>query len=423
MGAPQSELDVVATELESVESKVELLYDMDDTCYSRMEKVKGMRVSNRDARIPLAMRPGGKPGQYNPDGGDMGRGGGPFYDKGLINVTHQKFGVEYTKLSDYATATKEQAVIQNTRTLISKGMEQFRRYHDALLMTAGNGALATVTSVSVGTGVNGGDRVTCTTDGFRVKLLQAGQNINVYDSTFATNRTAGAERNISIIDLQGNTFDYDVPTITGIIAGDRVVISGVSGANPVSILGIPYHYNNASTGTWLGFNRANNPEIRANRVAAGGALALSFARRAINMIGDRVGLKNRMTAEAWMHPAQKQAYEQLGQLVQQIHKTAKAEGLNLYFGDDMQLAGCPVKEDYMWDRTRIDFMDFKNWGRINMRETGFHEVGGQRIFPIRGASGGLAASDIFYLVSAPNFYVKNPARAAYIDTLSIPTGY
>lgn len=423
MGAPQSELDVVATELEEVESKVEILYDMDDTCYSRMEKVQGKTVSNRDMRVPLAMRPGGKPGQYNPDGGDMGRGGGPFYDKGLINVTHQKFGVEYTKLADYATATRTQAIVQNTRTLIAKGMEEFRRYHEALLMTAGNGALATVTSVSVGTGLNGGDRVTCSTDGFRVKLLRPGVNFNVYDTTFATNRTAGLERNISVVDLNGNTFDHDVPTIGGMIAGDRVVISGVSGANPVSVLGIPYHHNNASTGTWLAFNRANNPEIRANRVAAGGALALSFARRAVNMIGDRVGLKNRMTAEAWMHPCQKQAYEALGQAVIMIQKQAKAEGLNLYFGDDMQLAGCPVKESYLWDRTRIDLMDFKNWARIQMKAPGFHEVGGQRIFPIRGQSGGLAAADIFYLISSPNFYVKNPARAAYIDTLTIPTGY
>lgn len=422
--AAQSEIDVAGTEIEAIESKVPTLFDRDDTCFTKMEKVQGTVVSNRDMRVPLEMNAGGKAGQYNPDAGDMGRGGGPSYDKGLINVTHQRFGVEYTALSDFATATREQAVIQNVRTLVSKATAQFRRYHEALLMTAGNGALATVTSVSVGGGVGGTDRVTCSTDGYRVKLLYAGQDFNVYNAAFSTNRTAGAERTIvGTPDLQNFTFDHSLPTVAGMIATDRIVISGVSGANPVSLLGVPYHYSNAATGTWLGLNRANFPQIRANRVNAGGALALSFARRAINMIGDRVGLQERMTSEAWMHPAQKHAYEQLGQLVSQIHKQAKPEGLNLYFGDDMQLAGCPVKESYFWDRTRIDFMDFKNWARVEMRKTGFYEVGGQRIFPIRGGSGGLAASSIFYLVSAPNTYVRNPAKAAYIDGLTIPTGY
>lgn len=420
--AGQSEVDVAGLELERVEPMVETLFDRDDIFYSGIEKVEAQVVSNRDMRIPLEMSPGGKPKTYNPDGGDMGRGGGPDYDKALINVSHQLFAVEYTELSDMATDSRQKAVLQNARTLTAKGMASFRRYISALLMTAGNGVLATVTAASIGGGTAGGDRITCTTDGFRVKLLQKKQDINIYDTTLATQRTLGAERTINYVDLQGNQFDY-VPTLPTVIATDKVVFSGAVGANPVNILGVPYHYNNASVGTWLGFSRVTTPEIRANRVNAGGALALSFARRAINAVGDRTGLKTRMKCEAWTHPAQTQAYEQLGQLVSQIHKQAKAEGLNLYFGDDMQLAGCPLKEDYMWDRTRIDFIDKSNWGRVQMAPVGFYESGGQRIFPIRGQSGGLAAAHIFYLRAAINFYVKNPAQASYIDALAVPTGY
>jgi hypothetical protein len=85
--------------------------------------------------------------------------------------------------------------------------------------------------------------------------------------------------------------------ITGIVAGDKIVQSGLSGANPVGIFGLPYHHNSASTGTWLGLDRSTYPEIRANRITASGSLALSHPRRALNKIGERLGLENGPQAE------------------------------------------------------------------------------------------------------------------------------
>ena len=56
------------------------------------------------------------------------------------------------------------------------------------------------------------------------------------------------------------------------------------------LYGVPYHHSNASTGTWLGFSRSTTPEIRANRVNAGGqALTLPLPRLAMNKIGNRTG--------------------------------------------------------------------------------------------------------------------------------------
>ena len=38
-----------------------------------------------------------------------------------------------------------------------------------------------------------------------------------------------------------------------------IVHDGLTGAQPISLFGILYHQNNATTGTWLNLNRATYP--------------------------------------------------------------------------------------------------------------------------------------------------------------------
>ena len=64
----------------------------------------------------------------------------------------------------------------------------------------------------------------------------------------------------------------------------------------------------------------------------------------------------------------------------------------------MQLAGVPVKPDYSWDKTRIDFVVDETWGRAEILPIGFYTTDGRKIFEIRGSSGGVATADIFYMV-------------------------
>jgi hypothetical protein len=192
----------------------------------------------------------------------------------------------------------------------------------------------------------------------------------------------------------------------------------------VSLFGVPYHHNSSTAGTWLGFTRLTTPEIVANRVAAGGSLTLPQPRLAINKIGDRVGISERKKLTAWMHPCQKQAYEELGFEVVRINKSAKEEGLDMYFNDNMSMAGAPVKCSYSWDKTRIDFVDQDVWGRAEFHPPGFYaDENGSKYFIVRGASGGVATSNLAYLVASFNLFVMNPAGLSYIDTLTVPGGY
>jgi hypothetical protein len=124
-----------------------------------------------------------------------------------------------------------------------------------------------------------------------------------------------------------------------------------------------------------------------------------------------------------MHPCQKQAYEELGQLISIIQKGPKEEALDLYFGDNMQMAGAPVKTSNSWNKTRIDFIDLSTWGRAELHPAGFYDVEGRRLFESRDGDGGLLASQTFYLVVSHNMYNSTPTAGAYISGLSIPSGY
>jgi hypothetical protein len=424
----QTETQVVGGELETVRKKVPALLERDSFFYGNIEARNVEKVSARDMRIPLELRPGGRFGYFDPSGGDLGRGDGPTFDKATISVVHVKFAVEWQKKAQWATDDARKSVVNSFRHLMAKSMQEFRRQLDSQLMTAGDGAVATVTSVAT---ASSKDTITCSTDGWGVRLLRYGQFVSIYDSAFAAARVItpvssadleGTSCRISSIDLQNKKFTLN-GTVTSITAGDRVVVSGLTGANPVGMLGVNYHHSDASTGTWLGFDRATTPEIRANRVTASGPLKLTHARLLLNKIRDRVGLENGTKMQAWMHPCQVQAYEELGQAVHVINRTnAKAQGLDLYY-DVTQLAGVPVKESNSWDKTRIDFVVNDSWGRAEMNPAGFYEEDGTKLFPVRGVSGGVAAASLFYLVASFNVFLDNPAVAGYISDLDVPSGY
>jgi len=425
----QTEAQVVGAELENVRKKVPLLFDRDSFFYGNIEARDVEVVSARDMRIPLELRPGGRFGYFDPAGGDLGRGDGPTFDKATISTVNLKFAVEWQKKAQWATDNARKSVVNSFRQLLAKSMQEFRRQNDSQLMTAGDGVLATITSVST---TGGKDTYTCTTDGFGVRLLRYGQYVTVYNSTVSAPRAntpispgdaEGTSLKISLVDLQNKQFTVN-GTFASASPGDKVVCAGLIGANPVGLLGISYHHSDASSGTWLGFDRSATPEIRANRVnATNGPLALSYARVLLNKMRDRVGLENGTKMQAWLHPCQTQAYEELGQAVQVINRTtAVSPNLDLYYSV-MQLAGVPTKESNSWDKTRIDFVVNESWGRAEMNPPGFYEEDGIKLFPVRGASGGVAAASLFYIVASYNVFIDNPAVAGYISNLAVPTNY
>jgi len=416
------ESQVAALELERVIPKIRVLFERDDKFYANIKKRDVEKISNRQMRIPLELRPGGSFQYFNADGGDLGRGGGPTFDKAVLTAVFVSENIEYTKLTQWSTDDERKAVTNGVRRLTATALDELRRQLDSQMMQNGTGVVGTISVVSTAGGV---DTYTLGTDGFGARLVRFGQTIQVFDTTLATLRGSGL---ITAWDVENKIINV-TPAIAGATATDVIVVNGISSpASLPALYGLPYHHSNASAGTWLGFSRAATPEIRANRVnAASASLALPFPRLAINKIGNRVGIDNTFNPRAWMHPCQIQAYEEIGQLVILITKQAKDENLDMYFGngkgEGMQMAGARVTGSFNWDKTRIDFVVDEVWGRGEILPIGFYTTDGRRIFEIRGPSGGVTTADIFYMVNGMQTFVSNPAACSFIDTLAVPSGY
>jgi hypothetical protein len=412
------ESQVAGLELERVIPKIRVLFERDDKFYANIKKRDVEKISNRQMRVPLELRPGGSFQYFNADGGDLGRGGGPTFDKAVLTSVFVSENIEYTKLTEWSTDDERKAVTNGVRRLTATALDELRRQLDAQMMQSGDGVIGVISAVSTAGGV---DTYTLGTDGFGARLMRYGQTVQVFDTTLAVLRGSGV---ITKWDVENKSIDV-TPAVAAAAATDKLVTNGI--ANPTALpalYGVPYHHSNASTGTWMGFSRSATPEIRANRVnGLNAALTLPLPRLAMNKIGNRVGLDNTFKPTAWLHPCQKQAYEEIGQLVSIIHKMPKEEGLNMYFGDGMQMAGASLKDSFNWDKTRIDFIVDEVWGRGEILPIGFYTTDGRRIFEIRGPSGGVATADIFYMVVGMQTFVSNPAACAYIDALAVPTGY
>lgn len=413
------ESQVAALELERVTPRVRQVFETEDKFYSSIQKRGDVqKVSNRAMRIPLKLRPGGKFQYFNPDGGDLGRGGGPTYDKAVVNCVFVSENIEYTKLVDWATNSDVKAVQNGIRQLVADALDELRRQLDAQLMGDGTGVIGTISAVSTTSGV---DTYTLGSDGFGARLVRFEQTVQVWDTTLATLRGKGV---VTKHDVENKQIDV-TPAVAGAAATDKLVVDGISSptSNP-AILGVKYHHSNASTGTWLGFSRSTTPEVRSNRVNGNASgLALPLPRLAMYKMGNRIGEDKLPKVEAWTNPAQAAAYEDIAQAVIVINKGSKNEAVDMYFGDNLRLAGAPMRLSNNWDQTRIDFVNPAVWGRAEMVPIGFYKTDGRNIFEIRGASGGVATAEIFYMVWGGQYFVDNPAATAYIDNLAVPSGY
>jgi hypothetical protein len=419
----QANANVIALQLEKVRDKVPLLYERDDILLTMIQQRGDVeKVSSRNMRLPLQVNPGGKAGSYNADGGDLGRGSGTAYDVAQVSPIFFRFAIEITKLVEYATTGRERAIENAAKREVAQGMKQFRAFLDKLMQTAGNGVLGTINNVA-------GSTFTMSVPS-GAALVYPGQVIQIYDTTLTTNRNVAASVTTTVLSadpITTQTITVDnVPA--GTVATDVIVHDGLTGAQPTSLFGIKYHQNNATTGTWLNLNRATYPvQLATPRVNAGNAaLTPSNVRLAINKVRKSLGINHLGKLIAYMAVEQEHAWENLGITVSQIIKEGgdkSGNDLDLLFSGRKTMSGIPIKASVNADQTRVDFLDLSHWGRAVLKDIDFYEVNGNTVFPIYGASGGLAASYIFYFDTAFQVWDDSPRTGAFIDTLARPTGY
>jgi hypothetical protein len=422
--AQMQNAQTIALQLEKVRDKVPLLYERDDVLLTMIQQRGDVeKVSSRNMRLPLQVNPGGKAGSYNADGGDLGRGSGTSYDVAQISPIFFRFAIEISKLVEYATNAREKAIENATKREVANGMKQFRAFLDKLVQTAGNGVLGTIGSV-------GGSTFTMTVP-TGAALVYVGQTIQIYDPTLTTNRNTAAGVTTTVLaadPVNAQTITVDnVPTNTA--ANDVIVHDGLSGSQPVSLFGLKYHQNNATTGTWLNLNRATYPQQLATPRVNGGnsALVPGYVRLAINKVRKSLGIAQLGKLIAYTSVEQEHAWENLGITISQIIKEGGSGGrssdLDLLFSGRKTMSGIPIKSSINADQTRVDFLDLSHWGRAVMKDIDYFEIGGQTVFPIYGSSGGVSAAFIFYFDLGMQVFSDSPRSGSYVDGLARPSGY
>lgn len=410
--------------LEKLRDKVPLLYERDDVFLTMLQKNTDVEiVSPRSMRISLQVRAGGRGGQANMDGGDLGRGSGTQRIEANLSPIFFRFAVEVNKLVEYATNNASKAVENVAKKEVKNGMAQFRAFLDKLLQTDGTGVMGVVSAVA-----GGGAQLTLGPP-YDVRLLYVGQWLAVLSAGFAANR--------GYVEVQSIDYDLKVAnvasaatngaTLANIVATDVLVPEGITGTGtPTSMFGLKYHQNAAATGTWLNQSRPNFPEIRTPKVTANGQLITAHVRAAKNKVRRVLGSEAVSQAKfiAYMAPEQEHSWEQLGITISEIIRSGDGQQQpDLLFGKSGTMGGAPIKTSINADPTRIDFIALSNWVRAVIQEIDFYEVGGQTVFPVYGTSGGLAAAYLFYYVLGMQLASQNPRLGAYIDTLNVSSFY
>lgn len=412
----QTQANVAALFKETYREVIPVLFEAEqDFCSNIQSRADVERAGPRTLRLPKKMSNGGMFRTFSPDGGDMGRGNAAVYDAAVLTPLPTLIALEQNKSVKWNTANDSIAVHNAAKDLLTDGMEEYKTHLDRHLMTAGDGVLA-VSASAAGT-------VVTMTSPVGSRLLRANNNYTVYDTTLATNRGMAF---CSSTDYPNKTATFSSLPAGYTAGSDKFLIDNITGATPTWLYGIKYHHNSAVTGNWMGMNRATYPQIRTPSVTAAGALAPYHIRLVKSLMELSRGPKiwDGGKWQWFIPPAQRQAYEDIGISQTRYDRGSDHPGMEAMFNvKKLSIDGMSVLCSTNADPSRMDLIDWKNWGRGETLPIGLYTVEDDSVFQIYGASGGLAAAEICYIAQISQTFVDDPSRAGFISSLTVPTGY
>lgn len=416
---PLSNPQTVGLQLEKVRDKAYLLYERDDMLFGKIKKLDTDKVSSRPERVPIQVLAGGNLLQFNPDGGDMQQGTGTTWDFGTLSQVYLAFGVQLTALADWATDSKEKAIEDVPSAEVENAMAQFNKAIDNLLNTDGSATFDTVVSTS-GTNIL---TVNNANQFFDNEVIQ------VIPSLGSAPR-AGSPVQILSVDPNAKQLYLNGPFPAGTTTGDLLVMQGAPGTAASSVLGIEYYDTQANTGSWLNLARSSYPgKLRSPYVNGNsGSLTPQIIRRMLAQLEIAVGTEvaDREDLLFYMGLDMRASWENSTLAVSQVfaNDVSGDSTFDLLKRNAPKTAGGRKTMYSLHAKPqRVDGLLLKYWFRAESRALDFYNVKGQTVFPVYGASGGLVAASIFYLVAGFNIANANPRASVYADSFAAVVGY
>lgn len=425
--------DVINAQMEVVDPKLHEWFETSNKIVALVKKAApSHRVSSfvypgtstaAGFRIPIMVYRGGDFGVFSYDEGDLGDGSGMKLVAMTVGYFPTKIGFAVSSLAAEATATSQQAVVNVFRKQLGEGLKELQAYDDVSFHQDGTGVIAASDGLTAPTGTT-----TYTLEpNFGFQRLRLNQPVDVYQNDLTATR--GTNVRVASWNWAARTVTLS-GTITGPALDDVLAFAGMSPTLSVGSYqnGLYTFNNSAASGTTLGLNRANYPEIVSPYITASGPLVPAHGlalkdqliqRRDEEVLNGMIGI---------IHMAQRAAIYLSGIAISEWHRGASDKMI------DITPSGSDYKTEVTWndvkhyvskrqDRSRVDWINPKLWGRVMIHETKFHEVEGRRIFELRGSNGNVKAGMRFFLIQAQNFYSADPGGGAFIGSLTLPPTY
>ncbi len=409
----------LALQLEKVRRTIPQLWYNENVFLTKLETRDDLEVSTRATRVPLDIQAGGNGGVVNLDGGDMGRGSAGQRAVGLLSNAYYRWAIEWSELAEVANDSSVKSIQNYVEKEVGRGMKNFRAFLDSIVQGNGADQLDTVTAYT------SGDPSISVSTPARFSDQQIIQIING-----AVGGGVRGTATISYVDyLNKKLFLTATPGFTP-AAGDAVLAENATNTANSGMAGIQSYQVSSASGTFLTLNRATYPGRLTTPYVAGGNAAITpaFARLILNLMRIRNGVDAGVENDGffYMNLDQEAAWENTGlvitqNIMQQITGESSQDMLKKM--PPKTIAGYPIVPSVKATQGRIDFIAQKHWFRQEILAPDFYEVDSKTVFPIYGASGGLASTKITYLVFGGNVGCDDPGTGAYSDGLAIPSGY
>jgi len=441
-GSPLNSAAAIGVEMEKLRDTVYPQFNQDDTLMSRLPVRNDLKVSARLVRIPLLVQPGATFGQFVPDGttNSMGTGGGSIYDEGVATPVYFVQSCQVTKEAEWATNSTEKAITDVFKEEFKTNLRQFRTNLEALVASSdGSGTLGTIVTVTSST-----QYTVSNAQGF-----QAGCTYQDWSALGGTNR---GTINVLTVDLINNILYLSSAGPAGAAANDLLIVAGAPGTATTtytpdrytsasiaaSLNGTPALNQFSSSGNWFGIPRSTYPGVLNPAYVNGGSGALPP--QTIQLLESLLQRANGAEAEevdefvVMANVDQVTQWEQLGLFTTSGIATAFTNQSKAREGGDTRpdylnknriktLAGHELITNIKAIRTRVDLINFKYWFRVETKPASLYDVDGVTVFPLYGSDGGVAPTQAFYFVTGMQLAQNKPRGSAYVDTLSVPTGF
>jgi hypothetical protein len=404
----------IAAQIEAIRPELTELMLLSSVFWGRIEARTDLTpVGSRPTRVPTQPITGGAFGVFNPDGGDMGLGSGPQEVPGYLSCAYYLQASQYTAQAEWSTDSSQKAIQDYVALTHEQAMQTFGGYFDVLAQNDGSNTLDTIVSV-----VTGGLTVN------NANFFQSNQLVDIFTAVGGAFVTT---LQIQIEDINSNTIWMTTAIPGTVTAGMVIMAHGASGQANTGVFGLKYYNVGSNVGNFMGIPRASYPgRYIAQNINLGGSSLTPASVRAIQAaIVYAMGAKVAGAVEPVAHcgPDMRVAWENNAIPVQSVDM-AQARGDSsvdmLKREMPKQIAGREFLENPRATPGRIDFVDLKNWWRLEVKPSDYYEVGGQTIFPVIGASGGIQSSNLFYLVWGGQLGVSSARTSSFLSNIAIP---